>query len=284
MASISVPCAKTLPVAGGPGSNLQSSLEKQRISFPLAASSPNASLSFGSALVGCQGPSRKQSSVIKVQSKLNPVASEISSDSAQILDTNSKFESTEEKDESAGSDSASISAFMREVSDLVKIVDARDIAELQLKQLDCELIIRKKEALQQSAPAPVIHMQAPYQQAMPPPAAPPAPSPAPSPASSHAPLALPAPGSPPAPANTKSSSHPTMKCPMAGTFYRCPAPGAPPFVKVGDKVQKGQALCIVEAMKLMNEIEADRSGTIAEILVEDGKPVSVDMPLFAIAP
>ncbi|KAL1566363.1 Biotin carboxyl carrier protein of acetyl-CoA carboxylase 1, chloroplastic [Salvia divinorum] len=71
---------------------------------------------------------------------------------------------------------------------------------------------------------------------------------------------------------------------MAGNFYRSPAPGAPPFVKVGDKVQKGQVICIIEAMKLMNDIEADHSGTVVEVLVDDGKPVSLDMPLFIIEP
>uniref|UniRef100_A0A2P2NMX5 Biotin carboxyl carrier protein of acetyl-CoA carboxylase n=1 Tax=Rhizophora mucronata TaxID=61149 RepID=A0A2P2NMX5_RHIMU len=113
--------------------------------------------------------------------------------------------------------------------------------------------------------------------AAPPPVAAPTPAPA-----TPTPAAAP-PAPPPAP-KASTSSHPPLKCPMAGTFYRCPAPGEPPFVKVGDKVHKGQVICIIEAMKLMNEIEADHSGTIAEILVEDGKPVSVDMPLFVIAP
>ncbi|XP_034706420.1 biotin carboxyl carrier protein of acetyl-CoA carboxylase 2, chloroplastic-like isoform X1 [Vitis riparia] len=89
---------------------------------------------------------------------------------------------------------------------------------------------------------------------------------------------------PPAPAKTSESSHPPLKCPMAGTFYRSPGPGEPPFVMVGDKVQKGQVVCIIEAMKLMNEIEADQSGTMTEILAEDGKPVSIDRPLLVIAP
>ncbi|KAE8702696.1 Biotin carboxyl carrier protein of acetyl-CoA carboxylase [Hibiscus syriacus] len=80
----------------------------------------------------------------------------------------------------------------------------------------------------------------------------------------------------PAPPKSTKSSLPPLKCPMAGTFYRSPGPGEPPFVKVvGDKVQKGQVVCIIEAMKL-NEIEADQSGTIVEILVEDGKAVGVD--------
>ncbi|KAK1306487.1 hypothetical protein QJS10_CPA10g01956 [Acorus calamus] len=106
---------------------------------------------------------------------------------------------------------------------------------------------------------------------------------------SQPPLApAPAPAAPapalPAPAKSGKSSLPPLKCPMAGTFYRCSGPGEPPFVKVGDKVQKGQVICIIEAMKLMNEIEADQSGTVIEILAEDGKPVSVDMPLLVIEP
>ncbi|GMI85074.1 chloroplastic acetylcoenzyme A carboxylase 1, BIOTIN CARBOXYL CARRIER PROTEIN [Hibiscus trionum] len=169
----------------------------------------------------------------------------------------------------------SISEFLNQVSSLVKLVDSRDIAELQLKQLDCELIIRKKVALPQPpSAAPVSMMQA---SSLPPVGPPTQTSPAPAPAA-----AIPAP-SPAAPKSAKSSL-PPLKCPMAGTFYRSSAPGEPPFVKVGDKVQKGQVICIIEAMKLMNEIEADQSGTIVEIVAEDGKAVSVDTPLFVIEP
>lgn len=70
--------------------------------------------------------------------------------------------------------------------------------------------------------------------------------------------------------------------PFVGTFYRSPSPEAPPFVEVGSKVREGQTLCIVEAMKLMNEIEADVSGTVVEILVDNGKPVEFEQPLFRI--
>ncbi|XVF23234.1 hypothetical protein REPUB_Repub13aG0019200 [Reevesia pubescens] len=174
----------------------------------------------------------------------------------------------------------SISEFLNQVSSLVKLVDSRDIVELQLKQLDCELIIRKKEALPQPpSAAPVVMMQSP---SLPPvmPQTPAAPAPAPSGQAPAAPTPAPSPAAP----KSAKSSLPPLKCPMAGTLYRSPSPGEPPFVKVGDKVQKGQVLCIIEAMKLMNEIEADQSGTIVEILVEDGKPVSVDMPLFVIEP
>ncbi|KAF5201874.1 Biotin carboxyl carrier protein of acetyl-coa carboxylase protein [Thalictrum thalictroides] len=174
---------------------------------------------------------------------------------------------------------ASISEFMAQVSSLIKLVDSRDVVELQLKQSDCELVIRKKEALPQPPPPPnhgvMMHSPPPAPVAQP--SLPPATAPAPAPVSSSTQTP------PPTPPAGKSSA-PHLKCPMAGTFYRCSGPGEPPFVKVGDKVKKGQVVCIIEAMKLMNEIEADRSGTIVEVLVDDGKPVSVDMPLFAISP
>ena len=74
----------------------------------------------------------------------------------------------------------------------------------------------------------------------------------------------------------------TLKSPMVGTFYRAPSPGAPAFVEIGQSVAKGQTLCIIEAMKLLNEIEADVSGTIKAILVENGQPVEYGQPLFLI--
>ncbi len=73
-----------------------------------------------------------------------------------------------------------------------------------------------------------------------------------------------------------------VKSPMVGTFYRAPEPTAPPFVSPGDRVQKGQVLCIIEAMKLMNEIESDVSGVIAEVLVDNGQAVQFGQPLFRI--
>ncbi|MFU2070862.1 acetyl-CoA carboxylase biotin carboxyl carrier protein, partial [Bordetella hinzii] len=73
-----------------------------------------------------------------------------------------------------------------------------------------------------------------------------------------------------------------VKAPMVGTFYRSPNPGAAPFVDVGQSVKEGDALCIIEAMKLLNEIEADKSGVIKEILVENGEPVEYGQPLFVI--
>lgn len=76
----------------------------------------------------------------------------------------------------------------------------------------------------------------------------------------------------------------TIKSPFVGTFYRSPSPANPPFVEIGSRVKKGQALCIVEAMKLMNEIESEIEGEVVAILVENGKPVEFGTPLFIIAP
>jgi acetyl-CoA carboxylase biotin carboxyl carrier protein len=73
-----------------------------------------------------------------------------------------------------------------------------------------------------------------------------------------------------------------VKSPIVGTFYESPAPGAPPFVKPGDQVQAGQVLCIIEAMKLMNEIESDASGEVVKIMVSNGQPVEYGQPLFAL--
>ena len=78
-----------------------------------------------------------------------------------------------------------------------------------------------------------------------------------------------------------SEGHP-VKAPIVGTFYRAPSPDADPFVEVGDHVEEGDVLCIIEAMKLMNEIECETSGTVEEILVEDAEPVEFDQPLFVI--
>ncbi len=76
----------------------------------------------------------------------------------------------------------------------------------------------------------------------------------------------------------------TITSPFVGTFYRSPSPDAPPFIEVGASVREGQTLCIVEAMKLMNEIEADCAGTVSDILVENGKPVEFGQPLFRVTP
>lgn len=276
MASFSVPCPKVSPLLAA---SSQSTQRRQCIaSFPRSDSRSSSALM--SAARFQQGRSRSQSDAFKVCSQLTEAAVEKISNGTPPIESVPILES-EKQDEVP--DASSISTFMNQVTDLVKLVDSRDIVELQLKQMDCEILIRKKEALPQpSVPAPVFFTP-PYahQNILPPQllsGSTPAPAPVVSaPSSPTSVQALPAPTQP-------KSSHPPFKCPMAGNFYRSSAPGSPPFVKVGDKVQKGQVLCIIEAMKLMNEIEADHSGTVVEILVDDGKPVSVDLPLFIIAP
>ena len=93
----------------------------------------------------------------------------------------------------------------------------------------------------------------------------------------------PAPAAPEAAKPEEPPGH-ALKSPMVGTFYRAPSPGAPAFVEVGQAVTKGQTLCIIEAMKLLNEIESDVAGTVKAILVENGQPVEYGQPLFLIDP
>jgi acetyl-CoA carboxylase biotin carboxyl carrier protein len=102
--------------------------------------------------------------------------------------------------------------------------------------------------------------------------------------------AAPAPVAPPAPVAAAAESAPekpaltghTVNSPMVGTFYRAASPGAPDFVKVGDSVKEGETICIIEAMKILNQIEADKSGVVKAILVENAQPVEFGQPLFVI--
>ena len=96
--------------------------------------------------------------------------------------------------------------------------------------------------------------------------------------------APPAPEAAPTGVQEDAKKYLTIKSPMIGTFYQSPNPEAGPFVQIGDKVKKGQTVCIIEAMKLFNEIESEHTGTIVEMLVDDASPVEFDQPLFAIDP
>ncbi|XP_008805109.1 biotin carboxyl carrier protein of acetyl-CoA carboxylase, chloroplastic-like isoform X1 [Phoenix dactylifera] len=286
MASISVPCPKCSVVAPhaawrqNPQQSLIPMVSPSKPGSPMVARSARFPL--------LKGSNRCHSLILKAQ--VQEVGVDGSSSSSARTSTKSGNLSSKDKEADALKESASqtaapdsmISAYIAEASKLVKLVDSKDITELQLKRKDFELIIRKKEALPQPSPiAPPVMMQS--AQAVLPPhspvsyATPPPTTASPSPAA-------PAPSLPPVTKGGSNLSLPPLKCPMAGTFYRCPGPGEPPFVKVGDKVQKGQVVCIIEAMKLMNEIEADQSGTVVEILAEDGKPVSIDTPLLIIQP
>lgn len=147
-----------------------------------------------------------------------------------------------------------------EIQKIIKLMDEKNLAEFELE------IDGFKIKLVRKAPAAAVF------------SAPPAASaPAPAAASHPAATATPEPSEGPG-----SLVHITS--PMVGTFYRAPAPNAPPFVEVGEPVKKGQTLCIVEAMKLMNEIESEADGIVKEILVENGKPVEFGQRLFTIIP
>jgi len=147
---------------------------------------------------------------------------------------------------------------LRKLKTLIDLVADSGIAELEITEGDGKVRIVKFSQLAQ----PVAYAAEPAPAAVQAAAAPAA--------------AAPAAAEPAAPAGHQ------VKSPMVGTFYRAPNPGAAPFVEVGQSVKEGDALCIIEAMKLLNEIEADKSGVVKEILVENGEPVEYGQPLFVI--
>lgn len=148
---------------------------------------------------------------------------------------------------------------LRKLKTLIELVETSGIAELEIQEGEERVRITR-------APAGMA-MAVPAQQVVALPAAPLAPT---------APAAAPA-----AVAEAPPAGH-VVKSPMVGTFYRSATPGSKPFVEVGDTVVEGATLCIVEAMKLMNEIEADKAGTVKAILTENGQPVEFGQPLFLI--
>ena len=150
---------------------------------------------------------------------------------------------------------------------LAEIVAEHGLSELIVDTKDTTLTIRRGGAVAMAPMAMPMHAM-PMQMH------------APAPAPAHAPAAAAAPAA--APAIVDDKAH-TVTSPFVGTFYRKPNPDSPAYVSMGQKVDKGRVLCIVEAMKLMNEIEADVAGTITAILVEDGSPVEYGQPLFKIA-
>lgn len=155
---------------------------------------------------------------------------------------------------------------LRKLKTLIDLVQASGIAEIEINEEgDHVRIVNRPAQAAQAAPAIIEIPQA-------------APAPA-------APVPSAAPAAPSAPSAAPASSSPSgtqVTSPMVGTFYRAPSPGADPFVEVGTQVKKGDTLCIIEAMKLLNEIEAEVSGTVKEILVDNGSPVEFGQPLFVI--
>ena len=148
------------------------------------------------------------------------------------------------------------------------MVNKTEIGELTIEQKDFKITIKQKEQkIIQAASAPA-----------------PMPAAAPQPAPQLMPSAAPAP-SPAAPAaEAESDKYITIKSPMIGTFYRRPSPDKPNFVEIGDEVSQGKVVCIIEAMKLFNEIESEVKGKVVKILVEDSSPVEYDQPLFLVDP
>lgn len=164
-----------------------------------------------------------------------------------------------------------------EIKDLIEFLVDKDIAEFELERGDLKLRVKRSSEAQQIVAAPVQYAAAPPQMAYAAAAsAPPSHTPAPAPGVAHAPAPAPA-----AVAVEEEELH-IVRSPIVGTFYESPSPGAPAFVKVGDSVKEGQPLCIVEAMKLMNEIEADASGEIVKIFAANAQPVEYGQPLFGI--
>lgn len=155
----------------------------------------------------------------------------------------------------------------KQIQDLIKSINKSNISELTIEQKDFKITIRQKEDKVVTVAAPV----APVMQAV-----------QPVPVATAAPAQAPVADKPAAP--SKDENLVTIKSPMIGTFYRRPSPDKPLFVEVGDDVQVGSVVCIIEAMKLFNEIESEVSGKIVKILVEDATPVEYDQPLFLVNP
>jgi acetyl-CoA carboxylase biotin carboxyl carrier protein len=160
---------------------------------------------------------------------------------------------------------------INEIQALIKFVSKSGVSEVELETKGFKIVIKTpvKGEAQMVMPAPVQVVHAA-------PAAP-APQAAPQPQAAQEPAN-------PAAGGTDEGKYLTIKSPMIGTFYRSAGPGKSPFVNVGDEVKQGKVICIIEAMKLFNEIESDITGKIVKVLVDDGKPVEYDQPLFLVDP
>ena len=159
---------------------------------------------------------------------------------------------------------------LKEIQNLIKFVAKSGVNEVHVEMGETKVTIKTGgDVVQQVVTAPAAIEVAT-------PAAPVA-APAPAPAAAPAPPA-------PAAATAENDNHITIKSPIIGTFYRKPSPDKPNFVEAGDQVNEGDVLCVVEAMKLFNEIESEVSGTIVKVLVDDSSPVEFDQPLFIIDP
>ena len=165
---------------------------------------------------------------------------------------------------------------LKEIQALIKFVSSSGVDEVEINRKDFKLVI-KKNAVQVTQAQPAIVHHAPVMQAVP--TAPSAPATSATPSNQASPSAQ----SPSA--ESKSADNLiTIKSPMVGTFYRSPNPESPSFVNVGDEIKPGKVICIIEAMKLFNEIESEVSGKIVKVLVDNSSPVEYDQPLYLVEP
>jgi acetyl-CoA carboxylase biotin carboxyl carrier protein len=163
---------------------------------------------------------------------------------------------------------------LRKIKTLIDLVSESNVAELEITEAEGTVRIVKSQPIAGQVGAPQVHYVT----------SPAAPMPAAAPVVSAVPVtAQPLAPAPAASAAPAAASHHALKSPMVGTFYNASSPDAKPFVSVGDTVKIGQTVCIIEAMKIMNEIEADASGTIVKILADTAQGVEYGQPLFEIA-
>ena len=152
---------------------------------------------------------------------------------------------------------------IRKVKKLIELLEESGIAEIEIKEGEEAVRISRMPTV-----GYVTHMQAPMMQA-------------PAPAAIAAPVTAPAASAAPAAAARHANEH-VVAAPMVGTFYASATPGAKPFVEIGTEVKEGQVLCIIEAMKMMNQIESDRAGKVTAIMVKNGEAVEFGQPLFIV--
>ena len=157
----------------------------------------------------------------------------------------------------------------KQIQQLIKFVSKTDVAEVNIENNNSKINIKGSKSKVNEASAPIV------QQTVPIPIQTPQPVVAPTPISQSDKIED---------SVSSNDSYKTIKSPIIGTFYRKPSPDKDAFVNVGDTVNEGDTLCVIEAMKLFNEIESDFSGKIVKILVEDASPVEFDQPLFLIEP
>ncbi|PWL32958.1 MAG: acetyl-CoA carboxylase biotin carboxyl carrier protein [Fluviicola sp. XM-24bin1] len=164
---------------------------------------------------------------------------------------------------------------IKEIQDLIKFVAKSGVNEVEIEQKDFKITIKAEDKSAKEEKQIIVQAAAPAPAAIP---AAPAPAPV-----AAAPAAAPAPAAE-APAASDDSKYVQIKSPMIGTFYRSSGPDKDPFVQVGDTITAESTVCIIEAMKLFNDIEAELSGKIVKILVDDASPVEYDQPLFLVDP